>query len=249
LNTESTPLGIVILAAGKGTRMNSDIAKVLHELDGRPLIHYVIEQTRDSLPEKTVIIIGHQREEVAAVLLDYPVETALQDPQLGTGHAVQQAESHFNGFAGDILVLSGDVPLLRRETVAELIRVHRNTESAITVLTAHLEDPSGYGRVVRSESNAVERIVEHRDATPEQLSLTEINTGIYLFRSDLLFERLHTLQPDNAQGEYYLTDVVKMAAEEGMPVQAVIAGDPLEIQGVNTVAQLQEMERNYLSRA
>ncbi len=249
MNTESTPLGIVILAAGKGTRMNSDIAKVLHELDGRPLIHYVIEQTRDSLPEKTVIIIGHQREEVAAVLLDYPVETALQDPQLGTGHAVQQAESHFNGFAGDILVLSGDVPLLRRETVAELIRVHRNTESAITVLTAHLEDPSGYGRVVRSESNAVERIVEHRDATPEQLSLTEINTGIYLFRSDLLFERLHTLQPDNAQGEYYLTDVVKMAAEEGMPVQAVIAGDPLEIQGVNTVAQLQEMERNYLSRA
>ena len=248
MNSVSAQLGIVILAAGKGTRMNSDIAKVLHRLDGRPLIHYVIEQTRDSLPEKTVIIIGHQREEVAAVLQDYPVETALQDPQLGTGHAVQQAESCFTGFDGDILVLSGDVPLLRRETIAELVRVHRDTKSAITVLTAHLDDPTGYGRVVRSESGAVEKIVEHRDATPAQLELGEINTGIYLFQSDLLFERLHALQPDNAQGEYYLTDVVKMAAEDGLPVNAVIAGDPLEIQGVNTVAQLREMERNYLAR-
>lgn len=248
MNTASAPLGIVILAAGKGTRMNSDIAKVLHEMNGRPLIHYVIEQTRDSLPEKTVIIIGHQREAVTAVLQEYPVDTAVQDPQLGTGHAVQQAEAMFDGFTGDILVLSGDVPLLRRETIAELVQVHRDTKSAITVLTAYLEDPTGYGRVVRSESNAVRKIVEHRDATPEELELNEINTGIYLFRSELLFERLHALQPDNAQGEYYLTDVVKMAAEEGLSVQAVIAADPQEIQGINTVAQLQEMERNYLAR-
>lgn len=245
---QSPPLGIVILAAGKGARMKSDIAKVLHQLAGRPLIHYVIEQTRGSQPEKTVVVIGHHREAVKAALAAYPVETVVQEPQLGTGHAVQQAELQFDSFGGDILVLSGDVPLLRQETIAELVRVHRETESVITILTALLEDPAGYGRVVRNRDGAVQKIVEQRDATPAELTLNEINTGIYLFKSELLFARLHALQPDNAQGEYYLTDVVVMATKEGLPVQAVIAADPLEIEGVNTVEQLQEMERNYLSR-
>jgi len=228
--------------------MKSDLAKVLHPLAGKPLIHYVIEQTRDCRPDKTVAVIGHQKEAVRAVLADYAVETALQEPQLGTGHAVQQAEPLFTGFAGDILVLSGDVPLLRRETVNQLVQEHRAAASAITVLTAVLEDPSGYGRVIRDADGSVLKIVEHRDAAPAELEVSEINTGIYLFRSDLLFEQLRALRPDNVQGEYYLTDVVKAAVKAGLPVKAVVAPDPLEIQGVNTVEQLQAMEREYLAR-
>ncbi len=237
------PLAIIIMAAGKGTRMKSDLAKVLHKANGRPVIEYVLEKSQSLGPEKTVLIVGHQSERVKEATKKHPVEWALQEPQLGTGHAIMQAEKPLHSFTGDILILSGDAPLVNTVTLRNLIESHRKENAAATVLTAMLKDPSGYGRIVRSgQSNTVSRIVEHKDASPEELLLEEVNSGVYVFKADTLFDALRNITNNNAQEEYYLTDVFSVFFGKGEKVCAYTTDNAHEIKGINTVEQLREAE-------
>jgi UDP-N-acetylglucosamine diphosphorylase/glucosamine-1-phosphate N-acetyltransferase len=235
----------VIMAAGKGTRMNNPaMAKVMYAVEGKPMVEHVVDIAAASGAGKIVVIVGWQGESVVEHLqkAGKSVLCVHQEPQLGTGHAVMQAATALAGFAGDAVVLSGDVPLLRPQTLEGLIRHHRETGAAATILTAVLDDPAGYGRILRNSAGSVEAIVEQKDATPEQREIREINSGIYLFRAPLLFEALDRLKPDNAQKEYYLTDVIGIFRSRGLTVSALAAGDPHEILGVNTPAQLLEIQ-------
>jgi len=231
-----------IMAAGQGTRMKSDLAKVLHIINGRPMVHYVIDLALDLGSEKTVLIIGHQREKVKEICTDYPVLFTIQEEQLGTAHAVIQTKSILGTYQHDLLVLSGDVPLLSKATLEKLITTHQNSGAIATLLTANLQDPSGYGRVIRNVKGNVIKIVEHKDASAEELKIQEINVGIYIFKTQPLFENLDHVNNDNTQGEYYLPDVVKMYVDRGEKVVAQIADNFDETRGINTVEQLKEAE-------
>jgi UDP-N-acetylglucosamine pyrophosphorylase len=233
----------VIMAAGKGTRMKSpEKAKVMFEVMGKPMIEHVVILARSLSSDKTIAIVGYQRETVIQHLKEVApeVEIAVQDPQLGTGHAVLQAENHLHDFEGDVLVLSGDVPLLRDSTMKSLIAYHKQKKAVATILTAIMDDPTGYGRILRDDQDHVIGIIEHRDASPEQLKINEINSGIYIFDNEHLFDALHHISPHNAQKEYYLTDVFSYYWKHEMRVAAMIADDLNEIRGINTAEQLEE---------
>jgi UDP-N-acetylglucosamine pyrophosphorylase len=241
---ESRSLAVVILAAGKGTRMkNPDMAKVMYTVADRPMVEHVVDLAAGLGAARIVAVTGWHREAVISHLrsMHHPVECVVQEPQLGTGHAVMQAEAALEGFSGDVVVLSGDVPLLTGETMRALLAEHRATRASATVLTAILDDPTGYGRIIRSADGAVTAIVEQKDATDEQRAIREINSGIYVFDREALFAGLRRITPNNAQKEYYLTDVFAYLWERQLPVRAVIASDAREIQGVNTFAQLEEV--------
>jgi len=232
----------LILAAGRGTRMNSDLAKVLHKVRGKSLLEHVLE-TASRLPlDRMAVIIGHQHERVRAEHSAWNVEFVLQQPQRGTGHAVQQAEPFLRGTDGSTLVLYGDVPLLRLCTLLELMEEHRHARNAATVLTARLADPSGYGRIVRGDRGELVAIVEDRDLAPEDRTIDEINSGIYAFETPLLLAALHGLTDDNRQGELYLTDTVRQIRDQGGRVGTYTLADPLEISGINTIEQLAAAE-------
>lgn len=235
------------MAAGKGTRMKSDLAKVLHVLNRRPMIHYVLDTAFALNPEKVILVIGHQADAVREATQAYCLNYVLQSPQLGTGHAVMQAESALNTFEGDTIVLSGDVPLTKAETLAQLLNTHREKKAVATVLTAILEDPTGYGRVIRGEQGDVLKIVEHKDASPAELAVNEINSGIYVFNKHKLFDALKHISNSNAQGEYYLPDVFKIFFSNGERIAAVSAMNFDEIRGINTPEQLKEAESILLS--
>lgn len=235
-------LATVILAAGKGTRMKSDLAKVLHKINDQPLVQYVIDQAKSVNADPIVLIVGHQREKVEEATAHNGVAIAVQAEQLGTGHAVRQAEEALRGFMGDVLILSGDVPLLTQATVEELLAAHRGAAATASVLTASLEDPTGYGRVVRDENGHIKAIVEHKDASEEERAINEINTGIYLIDSTSLFNALSNVKNDNAQGEYYLPDVIPMFLADGKTVVAHKTENFNETRGINTLEQLQEAE-------
>ena len=233
----------VIMAAGKGTRMkNSEKAKVMFEVAGKPMIQHVVDLAVALNSSRIIAVVGYYRESVTAYLhrTTPTVEFAVQEPQLGTGHAVMQAKNLLGDFRGDVLVLSGDVPLLREQTIRELISVHREKKAVATILTTDLEDPSGYGRVLRGEEDNVVGIVEQKDATDNQRKVREINSGIYIFDNAHLFEALGHITTDNAQHEYYLTDVFGYYWKHGMKVAAQKAADFDEVRGVNTVGQLEE---------
>lgn len=241
-------LAIIIMAAGKGTRMKSDLAKVLHKANGRPVIEYVLEKSSALNPEKIVLIVGHQADRVKAATKKYPVEWVPQEPQLGTGHAVMQAKQSLLSFQGDILILSGDAPLVNISTLRQLIESHRMEHAAATVLTADLRDPSGYGRIIRNgKSNTISRIVEHKDASSTELLVREINSGIYVFRKDTLFNSLKKITNNNAQQEYYLTDVFSICFGNGEKVSAFKTANANEIKGINTIEQLREAEKLLFS--
>jgi UDP-N-acetylglucosamine pyrophosphorylase len=246
----SKSLAVVIMAAGKGTRMNNpDKAKVMFTVNGKPMVEHVVDLALRLDVSRVVVIVGWQKESVIAHLAQAfgrKVECVEQTPQLGTGHAVLQAESLLRSFDGDVLVLSGDVPLLTYETAHSLIHFHRARGVRATVLTAVLDDATGYGRILRNTDGTVEGIVEHKDANEEQLEIREINSGIYVFDAQLLFESLKHITPTNAQKEYYLTDVFHYFWRHQFKVGAVVASNPVEIQGVNTVAQL-EMARAMMN--
>jgi bifunctional UDP-N-acetylglucosamine pyrophosphorylase/glucosamine-1-phosphate N-acetyltransferase len=238
----SIPLTVVILAAGKGTRMKSDLPKVLHPLAGKPLIGHVLAAADSLKPEKTCIVYGHGGEALPKAIGRDDLAWALQEPQLGTGHAVQQAVPHIDP-NGIVLILYGDVPLTRPETLQEMALIAR--EGAIALLTVKLDDPSGYGRIVRNPRGQVERIVEHKDASPEELAIKEVNTGILCLPAAKLIGWLDNLKNDNAQGEYYLTDVIGMAAAAGERILPCHPGSEWEVVGINSRGQLAELERRH----
>lgn len=235
-------LSVVVMAAGKGTRMkNPDIAKVMHTVLDKPMVQHVVDLAAQLEASRTIVIVGWQKDSVIAHLqgTSPSVVCVEQSPQLGTGHAVMQAEEPLRGFTGEVLVLSGDVPVLTYGTLAGLLKQHRETGSTATVLTAVLEDATGYGRIVRNPEGQVVGIVEHKDATDDQRAIREINSGIYVFDAVHLFEALKHITPANAQKEYYLTDVFKYFWLHGLPVGARATSDPHEIQGVNDLRQLE----------
>jgi UDP-N-acetylglucosamine pyrophosphorylase len=236
-------LAIVIMAAGKGTRMKSDLPKVLHEANGKPLVAYVIEKSQALDPERIVLIIGHQAPLVRTATAGYPVDYALQEPQLGTGHAIMQAESCLKDFAGEVVILSGDAPLFTTHTLKNLLEYHRSRRAIATVLTADMDDPTGYGRIIRNHNGEeVLKIVEQKDATEEEKAVREINSGVYVFNASDLFTALHSITSQNAQNEYYLTDVFGICFSKGKKVCAFKVTDVNEIRGINTLDQLREAE-------
>lgn len=239
----------VILAAGVGKRMKSDLPKVLHPFAGSTIIDFVLDTVESLSPERPVLVVGHEKERVQDALAGRAVRYAIQAQQLGTGHAVLQCEAMLSGFVGTLLVLVGDVPLLRRETLLAMLDLHWTTGAACTVLTAVFPDPTGYGRIVRGPDGSVEAIVEHKDATPAQRSVREINSGILAFESGVLWHYIHRLGRGNAQSEYYLTDLVGLLRQAGLKVAAYRALDPWEVRGINSNEQLAELERIYLERA
>ncbi|MGC3953021.1 MAG: bifunctional UDP-N-acetylglucosamine diphosphorylase/glucosamine-1-phosphate N-acetyltransferase GlmU [Propionicimonas sp.] len=245
---------VVIMAAGAGTRMKSAIPKVLHRLAGRSMISFAVDAASALEPEQLVVVVGHGREQVEAHLAEVApqVRIALQERPLGTGDAVRSGMAVLQGITGEVVVTSGDVPLLTGQTLTELVRAHRSQGNDVTLLTAVVPDPTGYGRIVRDGEN-VARIVEQKDATAEEAAIEEINAGIYVFDATLLAEGLAGLQAKNAQGELYLTDVIGHAVGAGRRVGAQILDDHLQTEGVNDRIQLAamgaELNRRIVRRA
>jgi bifunctional UDP-N-acetylglucosamine pyrophosphorylase / glucosamine-1-phosphate N-acetyltransferase len=237
-------LGIIILAAGQGTRMRSDLPKVLHPLAGRPLLRHVIDSAAELDPKRIVVVHGHCGERVREQLASAPVLWIEQAEQLGTGHAVAQAMDVVADLER-VLVLYGDVPLIRGQTLAHL---NACAGQGLALLTAELDDPTGYGRILRNDLRHVERIVEQKDASLEQLAIREINSGIMSIDRERLAGWLRRIGNDNAQGEYYLTDVVALAVADRVPVEGVVIADPSEILGVNDRVQLAALERIFQRR-
>ena len=253
----SDAVSAIVLAAGEGTRMRSSRPKPLHLLCGRPMLLYVLDSLSHLSVDRTVVVVGHGAEKVTKKVqdqgaADLGITFVEQEVQRGTGDAVSVGLTAFPGDDLDddrtVLVMPGDTPLLRAETIAALATQHATAGAAATVLTAHLDDPTGYGRVLRGRDGRVSRIVEQKDATPDEAAVTEINTGIYAFRRSVLGPALRRLSPDNAQGEYYLTDVVQVLHAAGYPVGAVVLDDAAEAQGVNDRVQLAHAEAHLRAR-
>lgn len=251
------PLSAIVLAAGEGTRMRSERPKPLHLLCGRAMVLYVLDSLVACDVGKAVVVVGHGAERVTKKLLDaapeVPLEFVEQQVQRGTGDAVGVGLTAFSSdelddTEADLLVLPGDTPLLRGETIAALVEAHRATDAACTLLTARMVDPTGYGRVVRGRDDRVERVVEHRDATPEERGIDEVNTSIYCFRASVLGPALRRISPENSQGEYYLTDVIEVLTAAGYRVSAVVADDAADTQGVNDRLQLASAEAELRRR-
>lgn len=234
-------LAAVILAAGKGTRMKSDLPKVLHHICGQPMLGHVLNTVAGAGVTRTVVVAGFGFKQVAD-FVGNNARVVLQEEQLGTAHALLQAGGELSDFPGDLLVVCGDTPLLRANTLARLAQTHSATGAAATLLTAGMDDPTGYGRVLRTSDGSVSRIVEQKDATPEELKVKEINTGVYCFKGPGLFEALKEISPANAQGEYYLTDIIQIFVRKGLLVQAVLLEDHREVQGINDRIQLAQGE-------
>ena len=232
----------VVLAAGQGTRMKSKLYKVLHSVCGKSMVQHVLDQVSALQVEEIVTIVGHGAEKVKTELGDR-TNFALQSEQLGTAHAVMQAEQLLEGKKGTTFVICGDTPLIKAETMEALIKQHEEKGAKASVLTAYLEDPTGYGRIIRNNDGFVEKIVEHKDASEEERKVTEINTGTYCFDNEALFATLKKVSNDNVQGEYYLPDVIEILKSEGEIVTAYQTSDFEETLGVNDRIALAEAEK------
>jgi UDP-N-acetylglucosamine diphosphorylase/glucosamine-1-phosphate N-acetyltransferase len=242
-------IAAIILAAGLGTRMKSGRAKVLHEILDVPMIFYVLETARQISGENIVVVIGNQAEKVKEVVTSrYPVRFALQEKQLGTGHAVQCALPSLPDDSEAVVILCGDVPLVRAETIQGLITDHKKANRDVTVLSVEMADPTGYGRVVHDRNGGVCAIVEQADATEEQKKIRTVNTGIYCVKAAFLSEALRLLDTNNEQGELYLTDIIRIGHEHGREVGAVVSSDFEEFIGINTQEDLQKVEAILANR-
>jgi len=235
-------LHVVILAAGKGIRMKSSLPKVLHRVAGRPMLDYVLRTAAALSPRTMVLVVGHLAESIRRALGTGPVQLIVQEPQLGTAHALLQTAPVLEGASGTLVLLSGDVPLLRLTTVQRLLRAHEGSEASATVLTALFDRPYGYGRIVRADGR-LSRIVEERDASPAERELKEINSGIYAFDPKPLFPALRSLAAQNAQGEYYLPELVKIYRRQRRVVETVILERADEVHGINSRTELAEVSR------
>jgi len=245
---KSTALATIILAAGKGTRMKSDMAKVLHPVCGKPMLWYAVELAELLGSEKIIAVTGHQASMVKKAMEGRNLTYVYQAKQLGTAHAVLQADTALHGFDGTVLILYGDVPLLRLSTIESLLKHHRTHNATISVLTAILDNPGSYGRVIKNQKGDVLKIVEERDAVAEEQRVKEINTGIYCAESTFLFEAVKQIDNNNAQGEYYLTDIFECARRENRKIGSVIINDSSEAMGVNTHDDLETAEKILRSR-
>src|SRR5580765_5401835 len=238
---------IVILAAGKGTRMKSARPKVLHRVAGQPMIDYVLARAAAIHPRSTVLVVGHQAEILTSALARHRgLNFVVQEPQLGTAHALLTTESALRGQTGTLVMLSGDVPLLSAETLKSLVDRHTSAEAAATVVTAVVDAPFGYGRIVRSSTESGEqiaRIVEEKDATPDERQICEINSGIYAFALDGLFDAVRSIASENAQNEYYLPDLVQIYRQRKLRVETVTVSNPDEIRGINSRIELAAVSR------
>ena len=241
-------VGVIILAAGLGRRMKSSLPKVMHSLSGKPLFLHVLTTARRLKPDKVAIIIGHGAEAVKQAYRNDDVKWVVQEQQLGTGHAVLCAKNSFGEFAGDILILSGDVPLISERTLNAIIHLHRKRNASLTLLTALLREPRGYGRVLRHADGSIAGIVEEQDATDAQQQIEEVNAGIYVASAPFLFSALGKVKNHNEQGEYYLPDTVAIALKQGERVATVKVDDAREVMGINTREELAQMEKTLQER-
>lgn len=238
----------VILAAGLGKRMKSDLPKVIHKIDGKELVKYVIDQAKKTGSDEIWLVTGHKGEMVREATKDLNVNYVEQKEQLGTGHAVMQAEKALEGKKGDVLILCGDVPLMRPETLKSLRAFHVSSGCVATVLTTEFDDPFGYGRIIKDGSGNIMKIVEEKDATDIEKKIKEINSGVYVIDKEELFESLKHISSDNASREYYLTDVIGILTANNKKVGTYLVNDNTEIQGINTLEQLQKAESIIRSR-
>ena len=239
------PLAAVILAAGKGTRMDSDLPKVLHKVGGKAMIVHVIRTARNLGTEKIIAVLGYKNEIVQKALENESVECALQLKQLGTAHAVMQSQDLLSDFQGNVLILYGDIPLIKIETLSKLMEVHEQEGAWSTILTTDLPDPTGYGRIIRNPDHSLMKIVEEKDATDEERKVAEINSGFYVFDAQILFRILPLVGNNNIQNEYYLPDVLNLIIQEKEKVAIDKINNYIEIQGVNNTAQLTEVNELY----
>ncbi|MBX3594017.1 bifunctional UDP-N-acetylglucosamine diphosphorylase/glucosamine-1-phosphate N-acetyltransferase GlmU [Sphingomonas sp.] len=240
-----SPIAAVILAAGSGTRMKSDLHKVLHPIAGRPMLLHLIDTASSLSPDRTVVVVGARREQVEAAVAPHGAIVAHQAEQLGTGHAVAQARDALAGFAGDVLILYGDVPLVRAETMRRMVdRLHHDDAPAAVVLGFRPADPAAYGRIIAGADGRIDKMVEYKDAAPDERAVTLCNSGLMAVRSTDLFALLDRVGNDNAAGEYYLPDIVMLAAADGRG-SAVIETDAIEVAGVNSRAELAALERDW----
>jgi len=236
---------VIILAAGKGTRMKSDIAKVLHTIHGKTLLQYVSDLAHKINPERIFVVVGFQRDKVIKTLESDKVEFINQEKQLGTGHAVKQVIPYLRDYDEEILVLPGDVPFLSENSLKKIIRTHRLHNAAITLLTTEKKNPTGYGRILRNSNNRVEKIVEEVDCSNSEKTIKEVNAGIYCFTKKFLLEFLEKMDKNNSQKEYYLTDMVKIACKVPLRIMSVRVKDPNEAYGINTKESLKKAQKLY----
>lgn len=245
----SNTVKAVVLCAGKGTRLQTEgitLPKVMRQAAGQPLLHYVLEALSFLPEEDVILVVGYRKEDVLAAYPTYP--HAVQAEQLGTGHAVLSAKEGLSGFEGHVLVCCGDMPLMKKETYEALTATHLKEGNQCTLLSGVAEQPLPYGRIIRDEGGNFTRIVEDKDCTPEERAVTELNAGVYLFAAAPLWKALESLRPDNAQGEYYLTDVPAWMLKEGLRVGVCPTCTPTEMLGVNTPAQLEQVEKTLKER-
>lgn len=235
-------INCLILAAGKGTRMKSAKAKVLHQICAAPMLHHVLAAVADLPVAKTIVVIGHQKQEVAATLANYPVTLVIQEEQLGTGHAVSCAEGYLRDTGRPVLILCGDVPLIRPETLQAMLDDHNRKQATLTVMTTTLADPAGYGRII-SDGDQILRIIEDREASAAQKKINEINAGIYCAEPTFLFAALKKVRPDNSQSEIYLTDIIEIASNEGKKVNRFAGAAAEEVLGVNSMIELERADQ------
>ncbi len=244
----ASDLDILILAAGRGTRMKSDLPKVLHSLHGQPLIQHVVEEGALLKPREIGLIVGHGRDLVKAAMKSHAVSFVTQKEQKGTGHAIKCSARRFAGRSGHIMVLSGDVPLLRAATIRTFYQRHKRSKAAASVITATLEHPGSLGRIIRDGRGRLERIVEARDADFSELAIREINSGIYIFKNEALYEGLRKIKANKNSGEFYLTDVIKDLVASGEKVSATAISDPTEAMGINTLSDLEAAQQALRKR-
>jgi bifunctional UDP-N-acetylglucosamine pyrophosphorylase/glucosamine-1-phosphate N-acetyltransferase len=239
-------IAAIVLAAGKGKRMKSDLPKVLHPIHGRPMIKILLDTLAQLQVDRTVVVVGHKGEEVQSALADYAVQIVWQREQLGTGHAVMMARELMADFDGSTLVVAGDVPLLSLASIRQLFEVHEGTKAVATCLSAVFTDPKGYGRIIRgSQPDQLLDIVEHKDASEEIRKIAEVNSGTFCFNNRALFGVIDKLGNDNAQREYYLTDVVKIFNRNGLRVSVTRATRPEEVLGVNSAEDIENLSARF----
>ena len=239
------PVNALILAAGLGTRMKSTRAKVLHTVLSEPMIRIVVQTVNSVGFDNILVVVGHQKEEVMAVLGDFQVSFVVQEEQLGTGHAVLCAESQLQAIGGTVMILNGDVPLISKDSLQQMLTKHQDKKQALTIMTTLLENPSNYGRILRNEQGQLLAIVEEKDATVDQKKIKEINAGIYCAAVPFLFEALRMVDTDNSQGEVYLTDIVEIAVDMDQGVEIFSGASAEEVLGVNSKTEL-EAANKYL---